>query len=71
MSEKELNAYRFNPEQEPTEKMLQQIMKEVAEEAKKSNRKATEEYFAQMQRNALEKQAQWANDIKETLNGTR
>ena len=31
MSEKELNAYRFSPEQEPTDEMLEQIMREVAE----------------------------------------
>ena len=34
MSEKELNSYRFSPEQEPTDEMLEQIMREVAEEAK-------------------------------------
>ena len=41
MSEKELNAYRFSPEQEPTDEMLEQIMREVAEEARISNQKAT------------------------------
>ena len=40
MSEKELNAYRFSPEQEPTDEMLEQIMREVAEEARISNQKA-------------------------------
>ena len=30
MSEKELNSYRFSPEQEPTDEMLEQIMREVA-----------------------------------------
>ena len=35
MSEKELNAYRFSPEQEPTDEMLEQIMREVAEEARR------------------------------------
>lgn len=53
MSEKELNSYRFSPEQEPTGEMLEQIMREVAEEAKESNRKATERYFEAMRRNAL------------------
>ena len=33
--------------------MLEQIMREVAEEAKESNRKATERYFEAMRRNAL------------------
>ena len=63
MSEKELNSYRFSPEQEPTDEMLKQIMREVAEEAKESNRKATERYFEAMRRNALAKQAKWAHAI--------
>ena len=50
MSNKELNSYRFSPEQEPTDEMLEQIMREVAEEAKESNRKATERYFEAMRR---------------------
>lgn len=45
MSEKELNVYRFSPEQEPTDEMLEQIMKEVAKEAQAGNKKATEEHF--------------------------
>ena len=45
MSEKELNVYRFSPEQEPTDEMLEQIMKEVAKEAQAGNNKATEEHF--------------------------
>ena len=81
MSEKELNSYRFSPEQEPTdemleqimrevaeEAMLEQIMREVAEEAKESNRKATERYFEAMRRNALAKQAKWAHAIEMALN---
>ena len=60
MSEKELNAYRFSPEQEPTDEMLEQIMREVAKEARISNQKATEEHFMQMQQNVLAKQAKWA-----------
>ena len=57
MSEKELNSYRFSPEQEPTDETLEQIMREVAEEAKESNRKTTERCFEAMRRNALAKQA--------------
>ena len=58
MSEKELNAYRFSPEQEPTDEMLEQIMREVAEEA-------------QMWQNVLTKQAKWAKDIENIRNGHR
>ena len=62
MSEKELNLYRFSPEQEPTDEMLEQIMRE-------GNRKATERYFEAMRRNALAKQAKWAHAIELALNG--
>lgn len=71
MNGKDINSYRFGSGEEPTDEMLEQIMKEVAEEATASNRKATEEYFAQMQKNILEKQAFWTTSIKETLNGTK
>lgn len=63
MSEKELNAYRFSPEQEPTDEMLEQIMKEVAEEARISNQKATEEHWKQMQQDIATKQAKWKEKI--------
>lgn len=69
MSEKELNAYRFSPEQEPTDEMLEQIMREVAEEARTSNQKATEEHWKQMRQNVLTKQAKWAKDIENIRNG--
>ena len=69
MSEKELNAYRFRPEQEPTDEMLEQIMREVAEEARISNQKATEEHWKQMRQNVLTKQAKWAKDIENIRNG--
>ena len=68
MSEKELNTYRFSPEQEPTDEMLEQIMREVAEEARISNQKATEEHWKQMRQNVLTKQAKWAKDIELTGN---
>ena len=38
MSEQELNKYRFSPDNEPTDEMLSQIMREVAEEARTSNK---------------------------------
>lgn len=55
MSEQELNKYRFSPDKEPTDEMLAQIMREVAEEARGSNKAATDAYFAQMRRNIVEK----------------
>ena len=69
VAELRLNAYRFSPEQEPTDEMLEQIMREVAEEARTSNQKATEEHFMQMWQNVLTKQARWAKDIENIRNG--
>ncbi|HIZ32231.1 MAG TPA: hypothetical protein H9814_01600 [Candidatus Bacteroides merdigallinarum] len=67
MSEKELNAYRFSPEQEPTDEMLEQIMKEVAEEAQSGNKKATEEHWIRMRQDIVAKQAKWADKINSII----
>ena len=61
MSEQELNKYRFSPDSEPTNEMLAQIMKEVAEEARTSNK-------AEMRRNIAAKQAVWAERISSIVN---
>ncbi len=63
MSENELNIYRFNPEKEPTDEMLEQIMKEVAEEANRTNQKASEEYWMRMQQDIVAKQERWKDKI--------
>lgn len=64
MSVEELNTYRFSPEQEPSDEMLEQIMKEVAEEARLSNEKATEEHWIRMRVNAYKKEMKWAKEIE-------
>ena len=51
MYEKDTNTYRFGTRQEPTEEMLKQVMKEVAQEARESSKKATDAHFEQMRRN--------------------
>lgn len=71
MSEQELNSYRFSPDKEPTDEMLRQIMKEVAEEARASNKAAADAYFAQMRRNIVAKQAKWADRINSIVNGRK
>lgn len=52
MSEKEMNSYRFSSGQEPTDEMLSQLMKEVAQEARESNQKAVDDFFASLHREA-------------------
>ena len=71
MSEQELNSYRFSPDKEPTDEMLRQIMKEVAEEARASNKAAADAYFAQMRRNIVAKQAKWVDRINSMVNGRK
>lgn len=45
MSEKEMNAYRLNSLEEPTDEMLALLMREVAEEAKQKSEKAHKRFF--------------------------
>ena len=42
MSEKELNKYRLTSLEEPTDEMLSQIMKEIAEEVRAENAEVNE-----------------------------
>lgn len=69
MSEAEMNAYRFNSGKEPTDEMLAQIMREVADDAKTSNEEACKRYFADLQKGMEEQQAKWAERINEIKNG--
>lgn len=69
MSEKEMNAYRFGRGQEPTDEMLEQVMKEVAQEACESSKKATDAYFEQMRKNIANNKMQWAERINSIING--
>ena len=45
MSEKELNSYRFTSGEEPSDEMLDIIMKEVAQEASNKRKKAQEKLY--------------------------
>jgi hypothetical protein len=59
MSEKEMNSYRFGYNEEPTDEMLAQIMKEVAEEARESSKRVHDEMFEKMRIEAQEELKQW------------
>lgn len=45
MSEREINAYRLTSLEEPTDEMLAYIMREVAEEVRRTNEEAMKRYF--------------------------
>ena len=70
MSESEMNTYRFNSGQDPTDEMLSQIMREVADDAKRTNEEASKKYFDELRNEANRQQAEWADRINEVRNGT-
>ena len=69
MSEKEMKSYRFGMGQEPTDEMLEQVMKEVAQEARESSKKAADIHFEQMRRNIAMNKAKWNERINSIING--
>ena len=64
-----MNSYRFNSGQEPTDEMLSQIMREVADDAKRTNEEASKKYFDELRNEANRQQAEWADRINEVRNG--
>ena len=69
MSEKEMKSYRFGMGQEPTDEMLEQVMKEVAQEARESSKKAADAHFEQMRRNIAQNRASRSARISSIING--
>ena len=69
MSEKEMNSYRFGTGQEPTDEMLEQVLKEVAQDARESSKKAADAHFEQMRRNIALNKARWNERINNIING--
>ena len=69
MSESEMNSYRFNSGQDPTDEMLSQIMREVADDAKRTNEEASKKYFDELRNEANRQQVEWADRINEVRNG--
>lgn len=69
MSEKEMKSYRFSSGNEPTDEMLSQLMKEVAQEAKESNQKTMDEFFESLKREAKAVRNEWSNRQSCIING--
>lgn len=61
MSQKEMDSYRFASGVEPSDEMLNQLMKEVAQEAKSSNEKAMNEFFESLKNEAKTIKDKWKN----------
>ena len=69
MSDKEMKSYRFSSGNEPSDEMLSQLMKEVAQEAKESNQKAIGEFFESLKREAKAIKDEWLNRQTYAING--
>lgn len=69
MSEKEMKSYRFSSGYEPSDEMLSQLMKEVAQEAKESNQKVMGEFFESLKREAKAIKNEWLNRQTYAVNG--
>ena len=69
MSEQELNSYRFTSHEEPTDEMLSQIMKEVAQEAVARQEQAMRRYQEEMERQRVLLHARWDEKLKSLRHG--
>lgn len=47
-----IDTYKFTSFEEPTDEVLEQLMKEAAEDAREANDKATRQYFDELQKAA-------------------
>lgn len=54
MTEEEFRSYRFSSEEEPSDEMLERLMKNAAEEAARTNREVYERFFDELNKQAAE-----------------
>ena len=54
-----IDTYRLTSLEEPSDEVLSQLMKEAAEEAKRTNDEATARYFEQMKKDIQNVCAAW------------
>ena len=69
MTEQKMNLYRFISGREPSDEMLEQLMKEVASDARARQTRATSAYFSQMRHEARIVKEKWAERINRAING--
>ena len=67
MTTEELNSYRLTSMEEPTDEMLEAIMKEACEEAMRKRRTSMKAYFAQLNKLVVERRKAWQKRIDETV----
>ena len=54
-----IDTYKLTSMEEPTDKVLTQLMREAAEEAKQKRAEATERFFRQLKRESEKISATW------------
>ncbi len=68
MSEKELNSYRFLSGEDPTDEMLECIMKDALESAMNRKREAEARLKAEVERQRQLHRAKWAKRLNTLSN---
>lgn len=69
MTEAELNSYRFNSGEDPSDEMLAQIMREAAIDAKERNEKANKAFFDELKKGGEILSKKVAEKFNSALNG--
>lgn len=70
MSEAEMNNYRLTSMEEPGDERMAQIMREVAEGARESTRRASERVATGIEAASLAAQEKWGDAINRIKNET-
>lgn len=69
MSEQELNSYRFGRGEDPSDEMLEAIMKDAIKDVRLRAERAQKVYKAESDRIYQELSSQWASRIENARNG--
>lgn len=71
MSESEMNSYRLTSMEEPGDERMAQIMREVAEDARESTRRAAERVAAGIEAASHEARARVEDTLNRIRNGVK
>lgn len=71
MSDAEMNNYRLTSMEEPGDERMAQIMREVAEDARESTRRAAERVAAGIETASQAAQEEWGDAINRIQNGCK
>lgn len=69
MSDEQMNSYRLTSMEEPGDERMAQIMREVAEDARESNRRAAEQVSARIDAATVAAKAKVEETLRSLRNG--